>query len=190
MERFDVPPSEEAGTPTAHSVDKPMPPIQQTIQGLVAPVVLISANGLICLALYNNRLAAVTSRARAFHKEWFDLFARLSGMEPAEQAAGDGRHLADRIKILDEMGHRLIVRARLLRDSLFCLLLSVLLLLACSLGLGVPLVMPYVEWPAIVLFYLGVLVMMAGIVLAMLELRSALDPLLMEHQMIEKIHQR
>lgn len=163
-----------------------MPPIQQIIQGLVAPVVLISANGLICLALY-NRLSNITSRTRAFHKEWFDLFAQLSAKESQQPATRDGHYLAERIKILDELGHHSMVRARLVRDSLYCLLASVFCLLGCSMGLGVALLLPIAYWLALAAFYLGVVVMMAGIVFAALELQAALDPLMLEHEMIEHI---
>ena len=46
-----------------------------------APVVLISANGLICLALY-NRLAVVVGRVRSFSRERFDSLSAL-GSDPA-----------------------------------------------------------------------------------------------------------
>ena len=163
-----------------------MPPIQQIIQGLVAPVVLISANGLICLALY-NRLSNITSRARAFHKEWFDLFTELSGRDPQDQMVGDGHHMAERIKILDALGHRSIMRAQLVRNSLYCLLASVFCLLGCSMGLGLALLISVAYWLALAAFYLGVVVMMAGIVFAAMELRASLDPLMWEHEMIEHI---
>ena len=163
-----------------------MPPIQQIIQGLVAPVVLISANGLICLALY-NRLSNITSRARAFHKERFDLFAEMSARESPQQLPGDGHHLTERIKILDELGHRSMTRARLVRNSLYCLLASVFCLLGCSMGLGLALLIPSMYWLALGSFYLGVVVMMAAIVYAALELRAAVDPLMLEHEMIEHI---
>lgn len=165
-----------------------MPPIQQIIQGLVAPVVLISANGLICLALY-NRLSNISSRARSFHKERFDLFTELSARESQQASAGDGQHLAERIKILDELGHCSMERARLVRNSLYCLLASVFCLLGCSMGLGLALLIPGpgAYWLALAAFYLGVVVMMAAIVFAARELQAALDPLLLEHEMLEHI---
>lgn len=49
------------------------------IHALVAPVVMISANGLICLALY-NRLAAIVNRLRLFYREYFDTSTRLAAM--------------------------------------------------------------------------------------------------------------
>ena len=43
----------------------------QTIQSFVAPVVMISANGLLCLAFY-NRMAAVIHRTREINRERFE----------------------------------------------------------------------------------------------------------------------
>lgn len=54
-----------------------MPDAVHTIQLLVAPVVMISAAGLVCLALY-NRLATIVGRIRAIHKEEIDTLSRMS----------------------------------------------------------------------------------------------------------------
>ena len=53
----------------------------EVIHTLVAPVVMISARGLICLALY-NRLAVVGGRLRAYSREHFETQTRLAGMSP------------------------------------------------------------------------------------------------------------
>jgi hypothetical protein len=99
----------------------------------------------------------------------------------------DGHHVAERIKILDALGHRSIMRARLVRNSLYCLLASVFCLLGCSMGLGLALLFSTAYWLALSAFYVGVVVMMAAIVFAAMELRVALDPLMWEHEMIEQI---
>lgn len=154
----------------------------QTVESFVAPVVMISANGLLCLALY-NRLAAVASRTRAINKERFDLIARLVTMPPG---TAEGDHLNKRIQILDELGHRLFVRVRLLRDSLVCLLISVLSMLGCSLALGLAPMAELLGVLALALFVAGVGAMFWGIVKAIQELRGALDPLAYEHDQIER----
>lgn len=160
--------------------------IQHLIQVVLAPVVLISANGLICLALF-NRLSALTNRARTFHKEWFDIYSELAEQTSDEAESNGTRHLNERIKILDAQWHRMIARARLLRNSLCCLLITVLAMLGCSMALGLASVAAAMGVLALVLFYGGVLVMMTGIVLALIELVRALDPLKMEHAMIHEI---
>lgn len=164
-----------------------MPSALQIIQLLVAPVVLISANGLICLAIY-NRMTAISARARAFHKEWFELFAQYTGMDEARQAEPDAKYLFRRIEMLHDQGHRVMRRARLVRDCLLCLLTTVLCMLACSLALGAAAWIPRLDWLAVALFYLGVVVMMAGVAMAIFELRLALDPLALEHDMMEASH--
>ena len=49
----------------------------EVIEILIGPVVMISANGLLCLAFY-NRLANVMSRCRAINKERVDLETELA----------------------------------------------------------------------------------------------------------------
>ncbi|MCR4411774.1 MAG: DUF2721 domain-containing protein [Thermoguttaceae bacterium] len=154
------------------------------IQSLVAPVVVISANGLLCLALY-NRLAAVVSRMRTINKERFDLLARLSAERGHEAKPADGKSLETRLHVLDELGHQLFERARLIRDSLVCLLVAVLAMLACSLALGLEPLSPTFGLAALALFVVGIVVMMAGIVRAIQDLGATLDPLRFEHDMIE-----
>jgi hypothetical protein len=155
-----------------------MTDIRDIIALLVAPVVMISACGLLCLAIY-NRMAAVVGRARVFLKERFDAMAKLSTLELESQASPDAHILRLRIATLDTMNDHIIRRAKLLRRSLMCLLASVICMLACSLTLGLSLLIR-VEIIALVIFIVGVIVMAAGIVLAMLELRRALDPLMLE----------
>ncbi len=158
---------------------------QQSIQVLVAPVVMISANGLICLAIY-NRLAAVIARGRAFHKEWFDLRAQQANHAEEEQPAEGRAHGEHRIAMLNELVHSMIHRARLLRNALVCLLSAVLAMLGCSVALGLATCSAAAGVAALVLFYAGVGVMALGIGLAMAELRSALQPLLLEHDLLER----
>jgi hypothetical protein len=157
-------------------------PALETIQTCVAPVVMISANGLLCLAFY-NRLSALANRSRAMNKERFDLAIRLGTLaaDRPTEAAG----LRQRVEILDELGHQLLARAGWVRATLVCLLLSVLCMLGCSLSLGLVPLAPAMARAALVLFVGGTLVMMLGVATAIHELRLALHPLTFEHQRIE-----
>lgn len=164
----------------------------ETITSFVVPVVMISANGLLCLAFY-NRLAAVIARLRAINKERFDLFTRLATTNEARPESPDVAHILRRLEILDELGHLLFARVRLIRDALICLLATVLLMLGCSLALGMTSLAstlgwlpPTVAWVAPALFVTGIVVMMAGIWLAICELRNALATLSFEHDMLER----
>jgi hypothetical protein len=162
-----------------------MCPALETIQSFVAPVVMISANGLLCLAFY-NRLSAVVNRSRTINKERFDLVLRLSAMPPQTTGLPEAAHLKWRIEVLDEIGHQLFDRARMLRSTLICLLLSVLSMLLCSLALGLAQLATGVAWAALTFFVVGALVMMLGVLTAIRELRITLEPLLLEHQHIEQ----
>src|SRR5450755_4248249 len=72
----------------------------EIIHTLVAPVVMISAQGLICLALY-NRLAAVVGRLRVFSREYFETQTRLAGMSPEQQDSALARKLQTRLAALN-----------------------------------------------------------------------------------------
>lgn len=156
----------------------------QTIQLLVAPVVMVSACGLLCLALY-NRLAAVVGRLRAMAKEEVDTLARLSlsGAEPGKKTPE--RRLRARVMTLEEQVEHVMSRARLIRAALVCLLSAVLCMLVCSLALGLSVLAHFFATVALVAFFVGVLVMVGGVVLALGELRIALVPAALEHEAVE-----
>lgn len=161
-------------------------PALQIIQALVAPVVVISANGLLCLALY-NRFAAVVSRTRTINKERFDLHARLSAMAEPSQRAVEVAQLNRRLHILDELGHQLFQRGRMIRDALVLLLAAVECMIVCSLSLGLGSVWAWFDWAALATFVAGMLVMIAGIFRAIQELAIALQPVSYEHDMMEQL---
>ncbi len=159
----------------------------ETIQSSVAPVVMISANGLLCLAFY-NRLSALMNRSRTVNKERFDLATRTAMLAKLEPQNAEIAHLRRRINILDEIGHRLMDRIWWVRGTLMCLLLSVLCMLACSLALGLLGLSSVGErfaWFAVGCFLTGAMVMILGIFMAMVDLRATLDALIFEHQEME-----
>lgn len=159
-------------------------PALETIQSFVAPVVMISANGLLCLAFY-NRISAVVSRSRTINRERFDLVARLSARSCEPAASPEVAHIRRRVEILDELGHQLYDRAWWLRGTLVCLLVSVQFMLACSLALGLARLGSGFAWSALVFFVAGALAMLLGIFLAICELAATLNPLLFEHERME-----
>ena len=163
-----------------------MLPHVETIQSLVAPVVMVSANGLLCLAFY-NRLSALANRSRTMNKERFDLVAQLSALQAKGAEGLEPEHLELRIATLDEIGHQLYNRARWIRFTLMSLLISVLCMLACSLCLGLATLAEAIAAIAPWLFVAGTISMMAGILAAIEELRGSLQPLLFEHEQIDDL---
>jgi hypothetical protein len=163
-----------------------MQPPFEIIQSSVGPVVMISANGLLCLAFY-NRLSALANRYRTMNKERFDLVARLSGLKIKGAEGLEPEHLDLRIATLDEVGHQLFDRARWIRCTLMSLLVSVFCMLSCSLCLGISWIAPSVAALAPWLFVAGTIAMMCGIAAAIEELRRSLQPLLFEHEQIDDL---
>jgi len=156
-----------------------MPEPAEAIRLLVAPVVMISACGLLCLALY-NRLAVIVARARAFNKE------RVECAEEQREEGGDAPHLARRIATLDGQFEGLLRRAKLVRAALAALLCTVASMLVCSLALGLMIVAPFAGEVALAVFVVGVSTALVAIVYAMLELRLALDPVAVEEMSLHE----
>jgi hypothetical protein len=151
----------------------------EVIEILIGPVVMISANGLLCLAFY-NRLANVMSRCRAINKERVDLGTELAELSAQQLELPRALQWKRRAEVLEVVGSQLFARACWVRRVLYCLLLAVLSLLACSLTLGFSLVAPYMSMAALVFFVLGALMMMLAGGMAIRELSLALDPLSFE----------
>jgi hypothetical protein len=158
---------------------------QSIIQMLVAPVVLISACGLLCLALY-NRLAAIVSRARAFNKERVEVLTHLSTLSLEEQTGPQAGQLRRRAITLEKQMPHILKRGRLVRNALISLLFSVLCMLGCSLALGLWKALDWAAWLAVGFFFLGIAAMMAAVLLAIWELLRALDPVAVEHSAMDQ----
>jgi hypothetical protein len=157
----------------------------EIIHTLVAPVVMISAQGLICLAFY-NRLAAVVGRLRAYSREQFETQTRLAGMSPEQQEGPLARKLQTRLAALNGQYSGILRRARLLRNALILLQAAVLAMLVCTMMLGLSLVLPGVEAWSLAPFFIGVLATAGGIALSIRELALALDPVKAERAALPK----
>ncbi|MDX1963268.1 MAG: DUF2721 domain-containing protein [Pirellulales bacterium] len=149
----------------------------ETIRELAIPVVMISANGLICLALY-NRLAAITTRLRLFFRERFDLDVRLVTV----QSTSDPQHpelairLRQRLDTVDQQCQLVLRRAKLVRNSLIMLLLSVVGMLVITLLLGLSHELPWVTSLILSTFVVSVILMIVGVTLAICELTISIEP--------------
>src|SRR3954447_10075072 len=91
----------------------------------VGPIIVISACGLLCLAFY-NRLAAVVTRLRSFHRERLHeqeaLARQTASATPDELAMLRHREL---IGMLEVQTRHVTRRAHLIRSTLGCLLLTI-----------------------------------------------------------------
>src|SRR3982751_514336 len=159
----------------------------KVISAGVGPIIVISACGLLCLAFY-NRLAAVVTRLRAFHREQFQVqetLARLRRTPDADELALVRNQEVG--GMLEVQTQRVTRRAHLIRRTLTCLLLTIALLAACSLAVGLSTVWPAAVYAAVPLFVLGLLLLIAGVLFALLELRSAVDPVEIESRFIRQL---
>ena len=150
----------------------------------VGPIIVISACGLLCLAFY-NRLAAVVTRLRAFHRERLhahDALVRARDATPPDEVGLVRQQ--ELIGMLQVQMERVTVRARWIRRALACLLLTIACLALCSLAVGLSTVWPPAGYPAVFLFVLGLVLLVLGVAFALVELRGALDPVELENRFV------
>jgi hypothetical protein len=150
----------------------------------VVPVVIISACGLLCLAFY-NRLAAIVSRLRGFQRERLreqDLI--LGAAAPAESELARHRNLLEHLAAQTAHVTR---RAKLIRLTLFFLLLTISLLIGCCAMLGLSIVCPRAISLAVAMFIVGLLSMLLGMFTAMIELKTSLQPAELESRFVSEI---
>ncbi len=153
----------------------------ESIRILVAPVVMISAQALICLPLY-NRLAVVVGRLRGFSREHFEAQIHLHKI-PAEQSDNIlTQALKTRAIALDAQNADIFRRAGLLRNALILLQSAVLAMLLCIMLLGLSLVFPGMETWSLVPFFFGVVATAGGLLLSIRELIIALDSAKLESE--------
>jgi hypothetical protein len=153
----------------------------------VGPIIVISACGLLCLAFY-NRLAAVVTRLRSFHRERLHeqeaLDRQLASSTPDEIALVRHREV---LGMLDVQTRHVLRRAAWIRRTLGCLLLTIICLATCSLCVGLSTLVSALIYPAVMLFIIGLLLLNAGVIFAMIEMRIALNPIELENQFIRDI---
>ena len=155
--------------------------METTIQQLLAPVVMISACGLLCMAMY-ARLSNIVARLRQFHHERYEALTRLSRGSESERAT-----LLHRSDGLEKQAHAMLDRARLIRNTLVCLVGCVACMLVSSLALGLAMWVDSFQMVAFGLFVVGVGSMFTGMVMALLELRLALRQVMFEHENMENL---
>ena len=144
----------------------------------VTPVVLISACGLVTLALY-NRLGTILARIRAFHQQKIELLKNLH----------DHRFVEFQM-LIDMLNSQIVgitVKARMIQKSLYSLLAAIVAFLLCSLFAGATALHEWVGMVALGMGFLGLCLFLVGIGLAMWELRLSLIPLEEENAYLEAL---
>jgi hypothetical protein len=155
----------------------------EIIQPLLAPAVMFSAGGLLCLAQF-ARFNAIIAQVRTFNRE------RLSALREADQSDPKRRELLlQRAQGLEQQAERVLAHAATVKNALRLLVLGILLMVLCSLTIGASLAFASLGVAALALFVLGLTSTFAGLCLVLIELRVSLDVIQFEHENIGRLRQ-
>ncbi len=161
--------------------------LSKIISAGTGPIIGISACGLLCLAFY-NRLTAVVTRLRSFQrerlKEQEELGRTRSSSEPNPVSMMMHQEILEALQV--QTAH-VIHRARLLRRTLSCLLLTIGFLSLCSLSVGLSVLWPILIPVAVGFFVGGLLLLVVAVGYAIAEMYRALAPVELESRFVTEI---
>jgi hypothetical protein len=156
------------------------------VSASVAPVVIISASSLLCLAFY-NRLAAIVTRLRAVQRERLELHDRLDRISPSEIERSAGLRHTCILESLSEQTVRILRRAKLIRATLLFLLATIAVLVVSSLLSGLTVIWPTLMPAAAASFAAGMGLLLGAVWCAAAELVAALHPAELETEVVEEL---
>ncbi len=133
----------------------------QIIQLILAPAVMINACGLLLLAT-SNKYSSVLNRIRLLNDEKRKLFKKAG-----EKSFEDTQRLES---LARQLGH-LMVRAKLVRNSVMCYTGAIALFIVTSLLIGLSFLIHGFQSDSAIMvaFLMGLLVILAGVVFAFLD---------------------
>ena len=153
----------------------------EVIQPILAPAVMFSAGGLLCLAQF-ARFNAIIGQIRAFDRE------RLATLKEAENAEAQQRELLrQRATGLEIQSDQVLAHAVIVKNALRFLVGGILLMVLCSLSVGASLFFEPLSIGAVGLFVLGLVSTFIGLCLVFAELRVSLKPLEFEHENLKRL---
>ena len=91
------------------------------------------------------------------------------------------------LEALEVQTTEIMKRARLIRQSLSCFLLTIACLSICSLILGLSVLWPRLIVASVVFFIVGMILLIIGVIFTMKELSRALHPVELESRFISEI---
>jgi hypothetical protein len=154
----------------------------EVIQPFLAPAVMFSAGGLLCLAQF-ARFTAVVALVRTFNRERLAALQAADGAEPKQREL-----LLQRAQGLEQQAGMVLAHAATVRNALRFLVGGILLMVLCSLTVGASLVFDPLGALAIALFVLGLVSTFAGLCLVLAELRVSLKVIEFEHDNLNRLH--
>lgn len=153
--------------------------LHESLQPLLAPVVLISACGLVIMAL-NARTMSAKARIRQLHIE------RLAISEKAHEAGSATKTQRLRYEGVGSQSDNILYRLGLMRAALMCMVGCVGAMLASSVFIGLDGLIEGNTFGvlAILAFVAGILSMLGGVIIFLMELRISLREIRYEHERI------
>lgn len=153
----------------------------EVIQPFLAPAVMFSAGGLLCLAQF-ARFNAIVAQVRTFDRE------RLAILQDSDRAEPE-RHnlLLERARGLEKQAATVLSHAGIVRNALRFLVGGILLMVLCSLSIGASLLFTPVATVALMLFVLGLISTLAGLCLVLWELGVSLQAVDFEHDNLNRL---
>jgi len=145
--------------------------LSRTIQLILAPVVMVSSASIFVSGLLGH-YAAISDRVRALVRERFDL---LSSPTP-------GRFGRERLTEIDRQLPALLRRHRLVHNALLAVYASILALVVsmCITALSATAWASWIATLVFGIFVAGVLALLVGVLLTVIEVRSSDDTLRFE----------
>lgn len=142
------------------------------IELLLAPALMISACGVLMIAA-STRATSVMNQVHTMHRERIELVSRLHAEKRAPTAAERVR--VDGLELLSES---MLIRARALRLGMIGIVLCVMLMLLCSVSLGIG----PMRSAAVPLFLTGVASLFGSMSAHLYELARSLTEARIEHR--------
>lgn len=131
----------------------------QLIAELVTPAVMMSSAGLLLLGLH-SKYSSIVSRVR-------HIVEKRAALEQEEEHTQAVANLTDQIRLL-------LHRAWYVRNAVFCLYISILLMIATSLCYALDALAKFsVGRIPVAVFVLGILVLFVGCIFALMEVQYA-----------------
>jgi hypothetical protein len=151
------------------------------IQPFLAPAVMFSAGGLLCLAQF-ARFTAIIAQVRTFNRE------RLAVLQELDRSEPDRRDLlSQRADGLERQAATVLAHATTVKNALRLLVTGILLMVLCSLTVGASFVFEPLGAAALAFFVLGLLSTFAGLCLVLGELRVSLQAIEFEHENLNSL---
>ena len=148
------------------------------IELLVAPAVLIPACGPLAMST-SARLSAILARVRDLHRQRLESYVLDTADDERAKAVREIR-----LEGLEVQAHWLIRRAAKTRASLLLIYSSIAALLLSSTALGIAVAWAPAEYAALGFFALGLLILLAAVVVAMLDISQSLRWVRYEHDRV------